>query len=81
MRFDLCKILPSLGFLAGPAVGLGMLGGSRYVRDLQLAAELNLDPRSLSNKNTIHSVLAKTNTQDEKITTEYITVCLRLPFS
>lgn len=81
MRFDLFLILSSLAILAGPAVGLGLFRGSRYMRELQLAAELNLDPRSLSKKNTVHSVLAKANTQIEKVTTEYITVCLCLPFS
>ncbi|GMG33649.1 unnamed protein product [Aspergillus oryzae] len=73
MRFDLFLILSSLAILAGPAVGLGLFRGSRYMRELQLAAELNLDPRSLSKKNTVHSVLAKANTQIEKVTTEYIT--------
>ncbi|KAE8323183.1 serine carboxypeptidase S28-domain-containing protein [Aspergillus sergii] len=74
MRFDLFLILSSLAILAGPAVGLGLFRGSRYMRELQLAAELNLDPRSLSKKNTVHSVLAKANTQVEKVTTEYITI-------
>ena len=81
MRLDFFLILSSLAILAGPVVGLGLFGGSRYMRELRLAAELNLDPKLLSNKNTVHSALVKAKSENETVTTEYITVCLSSPVS
>ncbi|KAE8385777.1 serine carboxypeptidase S28-domain-containing protein [Aspergillus alliaceus] len=60
--------------LSGPAMGLGMLGGSKHMRDLKLAAELSLYPGSLSNGKSIHSALPQAFTQKDSVTTEYIEI-------
>jgi hypothetical protein len=55
-------------------MGLGLLKGSKQMRDMQLAAELDLDPGTLFLGKTIHSVIAEAITQKD-VTPEYITVC------
>ncbi|KAE8355086.1 serine carboxypeptidase S28-domain-containing protein [Aspergillus coremiiformis] len=63
----------SLALLAGPAMGLGLFGASRYMRELQLAAELNLNPDIISTGKTLHSALAQTSAKNS-VAAEYIKI-------